>query len=203
MIKKLTLCTVGMLLAAGLARAAAPQPGAAEMQKNLAAMMQAVTAASSNTAAVVDFRELKALLPTALKGLKRTSAKGERNGAMGMTVSQATGEYTAEAGGSVRIEIQDLGGTGMAGFAAAGWQAADVDSESDDGYEKTYTHKGVKVHETYNTAGKSGDIKTLVGGRFMVSVSVSNLDAAQMKNALDQIDLAKLAALKPTGSAQK
>ncbi|MEI7437805.1 MAG: transposase [bacterium] len=203
MLKNAVLGVAGLLLAAGVEQAAAQQPDAAEMQKGLAAMMQSVAAAASNSAPVVDFKELKAMLPAALTGLKRTSAKGERNGAMGMTVAQATGEYTAEAGGSVRIELQDLGGLGMAGFAAAGWQALDVDSESDDGYEKTYKYKGIKVHEEYNTPGKSGELKTLVGGRFMVSISVRDLDAAQLKNSLDKIDLAKLAALKPAAGAQK
>ena len=38
---------------------------------------------------VVDFRELKALLPESLPGLKRAEAAGEKRSVMGMTVATA------------------------------------------------------------------------------------------------------------------
>ncbi len=194
----------GVCVAIGIGRSSAQEAGGVEdMQKGLAAMMQAVTAGATNTAGVVDFKQLKVLLPAAWTGFKRTSAKGERTGAFGMTVAQATAEYANEAGGTVNVQIQDLGGTGMAGMAAAGWQAADVDSESDDGYEKTSVYKGVKIHEEYKNSGKTGTLQTMVGKRFMVSIRISDLDATVMQAVLGKIDLTKLANLKPVEPAQQ
>lgn len=201
---KPTWFVAGLCVAMGIGCSSAQDAGsAADMQKGLAAMMQIVTAGATNTAGVVDFKQLKALLPAAWTGFKRTSAKGERTGAFGMTVAQATAEYANEAGGTVSVQFQDLGGTGMAGMAAAGWQAADVDSESDDGYEKTFLYKGVKIHEEYKNSGKTGKLQTLVGKRFMMTIGINDLDAAVMQTVLEKIDLTKLANLKPVEPAQQ
>ncbi len=164
-----------------------------ELQKGFANMMQAMTSGATN-ATLIDFRELKALLPASLPDMKRTSAKGEKNSAMGMSVSQATGRYENEEGGSITIEIQDLGGTGMSGLLAMGFQA-DVESESDDGYEKTYTYKDNKVREEYNTSSRSGELSLLAGKRIVVKISANDVDAEIMTKALESIDVSKLGAL--------
>ena len=57
----------------------------------------------------VNFRELKALLPAELDGLKRTSASGEKNNAFGINVSQAEGEYeTEDNSSSISITIESI-----------------------------------------------------------------------------------------------
>lgn len=181
-------------MAGGLRSEAQQQPmNMEDLQKGLASMMQAMSSGTTN-ATMVDFRELKALLPASLPNMKRTAAKGEKSGAMGMSISQATGEYANEAGGSVTIEIQDLSGTAMVGLLAMGFEA-EVESESDDGYEKTYTYKQHKVQEEYNTTDKYGELKLLVAKRIIVNISVNGVEADVMKTALDAIDLAKLNAL--------
>lgn len=185
---------VGISLMTGVLQSEAQQQlNMDELQKGLAGMMQAVTTGATNVT-MVDFRELKALLPASLPKLKRTSAKGEKNGALGMTVSQATGQYENEDGGSLTLEIQDFGGTGMSGLLAMGFQT-EVESESDDGYEKSYTYKDHRIQEEYSTSGQSGELKMLAGKRIVVNISVNGLDAEAMKTALDAIDLSKLDAL--------
>ena len=60
---------------------------------------------------VVDFRDLKALLPESLGDLKRANAEGEKSSAMGFTISKAEADYNNEDySQSMDIEITDLAG---------------------------------------------------------------------------------------------
>lgn len=185
--------SVGYLALAG---AQAQQEGGAPdlgaLMGALGQMMQGGTNAAAN---IVDFRELKALLPAELAGMKRTSAGGEKNTAMGMTVSNAEGRY--EAGdSSITIKFSDFGGAGFASMMAAGWTMQEVDRESDSGYERTSTIGGHKAMEKFDTANKSGSIEIMVAGRFMVEVNGDDITPEVLKDAVSKIDLAKLAALK-------
>ena len=147
---------------------------------------------------VVDFRELKALLPESLGGLKRTNAEGEKSGAMGFTISKAEADYNNEDySQSVDIEITDLSGaTGIAGMAAWGWAMVDIDKETENGYEKTTKYKGHKAFEKYNNQDQYGSIEVLISGRFMLSVNGNNVPMAVIESAADQIDISKLESMK-------
>lgn len=147
---------------------------------------------------VVDFRELKALLPETIGNLKRANAQGEKSGAMGFTISKAEADYNNEDySQSIDIEITDLSGaSGYAGFAAWGWAMVDVDKETETGYEKTTKYKGHKAYEKYDNQDQYGSIEVLVSGRFMLSVNGNNVPIAVIKSAVDQIDIGKLEAMK-------
>lgn len=187
------IATLAPVLA--LAQPAGEQPANMEdMMKAMGALMSGGT----NAAAVVDFRELKALLPAALDGMKRTNASGEKSGAMGMTVAFAEGTYEADAGGNITIKISDNGGMGgLMAFAQAGWAASEIDRESDTGFERTTTYGQNKAHEEYDNSGKSGKVEILVGGRFMVEVSGNDVTWEAIQAAAKKVDAAKLATLKP------
>jgi hypothetical protein len=152
-------------------------------------------ATNQQAVAVVDFRELRALLPETIGAFKRTRAGGEKNSAMGMTMSQADGEY-ASGTSKISIKIMDFGGTGMAGLMAAGWAMSEVDRESDSDFERSTTIRGHKALEKYNTHSKSGDIQILVAGRFMVEIIGYDCSHKDIRAAAEALDLAKLAALK-------
>ena len=178
------------------APAIAQQPNLEDVMKAMGTML----GGSTNQASVVDFRELKALLPTELTGMKRTNASGEKNSTMGMTVTMAEGQYSAEgeSGGNISIKISDMGGTGsIASFMSYGWASSEVDRESDTGYERTTTIGGHKAMEKFDTANKSGDTQIMVNKRFMVEVSGYGVTADQIKEAVGKLDLAKLATLQP------
>ena len=147
---------------------------------------------------VVDFRDLKALLPESLGDLIRANAQGEKTGAMGFTVSKAEADYNSEDYSMIiDIEITDISGAaGFAGIAAWGWAMADIDKESETGYEKTVKYKGHKGYEKYDSQGQYGSIEVLVSGRFMVSVNGNNVSMDEIKSAIDQIDIGKLEAMK-------
>lgn len=173
-------------------------PDMNEMMKAMGALMSGGT----NAAAVVDFRELKALLPAALDGMKRTSANGEKSGALGMTVAFAEGTYEADAGGSITIKLSDNGGLGgLMAFAQAGWAGSEIDRESDTGFERTTTYGEHKAHEEYDNGSKSGKIEILVGGRFLAEITGSDVAWDAIQAAVKKVDLAKLAAVKPKAPA--
>lgn len=194
---------VGMLMGCGLAYAAQRGGPTPQELEALSKAMGAMAQQNQQTAtAAVDFRQLKALLPAKVGTMARTNAKGEKNTAMGITVAVAEGQYS-EKDSSAEVKITDMGGMGGIGALAQFGMSMDVDNESDTGYEKTYAYKGLKVHEKYDTENKSGELQVMVGGRFMVEIHVNEAKADLMKQALDAIDLDKLAKLKPEAPVTK
>ncbi len=184
-----------MGLAFGVAVLAGAPARAQDMQGFLGALGAMMGATNQQAGAVVDFREMKALLPESFGSFKRTRAGGEKNAAMGMTIAQAEGEYKA-GDATITIKLVDYGGTGMAGMMAAGWSMSEVDRESDTGYERTTTIGGHKAMEKFDSQHNSGEIQILVAGRFLVEVNGSSCTEKDLRSAPDALDLAKLAALK-------
>lgn len=182
--------------------AAANGAAGADMAAAIAAM-GALGAAAGNLPKVetVDFRELKALLPESVRGMRRTNATGQKGGAMGIQISTAEGKYSSDDGAkSVDIEIADIGSvTGLAGMATYAWANTEIDSESDNGYEKTTKFKGYKAIEKYNKQSQSGELSVLVGGRFVAGASGNGVDMDALKAALGAVDLGKLERMKPKG----
>lgn len=174
----------------------------AEAMAAMGAMGAALGTATANAKKVetVDFRELKAMLPESLRGLKRTSASGEKSGAMGLSMSSAEGHYSSDDGKSVNLTIADIGSlTGLAGMAAYAWATTEVDRESDNGYEKTTTFKGYRAIEKYDRKSRSGEMSVLVGGRFVVGAEGDAVDMDALKSALGSVDLRKLNGMKGRG----
>lgn len=180
----------------------AVKQGGQGMGEALKKMTEAVGAATGKKVTPVDFRELKALLPETLPGMKRTRSEGERAAAMGINISKAEGEYENE-GSNISIHIMDMGSmTGLAAMAAYGWAMAEIDRETETGYEKTTTHKGYRSHEKYDKSSKDGEATVLVADRFVVEVRGNNLPMEAIKGALDSVDLGKLDAMKTKGLEQ-
>lgn len=145
----------------------------------------------------VDFRELKGLLPASLPGLTRSGAEGEKTSVMGIKVSEAHASYDNDAGASVRIKITDMGSvSGFVGLATLAWTHAEIDRETDSGYERTTTYNGHKAYEKYDTETQGGEIQVFVEGRFVVEVEGSNVTMDVLKAAAGTIDMAKLASMK-------
>ena len=192
--RKIMLLTVAGLL--GVQGVSAQQQGGGDLGALMGALGQMMQPGTNAAAvAVVDFRELKSLLPTELPGLKRTSASGEKSGAMGMTISFAEGRYEKD-DRSITIKISDFGGTGFATMMAAGWSMSEIDRETDTGFERTTTIAGHKAKEEFNTENKQGTTEILVAGRFLVEVTGDSVTPEAITEAVGKIDLAKLAALK-------
>ncbi len=174
---------------------AAPGEGG-DMMAAAAQFMNALQGGTNNPFAAmggkpaIDFRELRTFLPEEVAGLRRVDARGRKTGAFGFNVSEATGEYGEAGGPHLEVKITDLGAMGpAAAMANLGWTATEVDSEGDGGYERTTTYRGRKGIEEYRTIDKSGSAKVMVGGRFLVEVSGDTLEPAQLKAAIESVDL--------------
>lgn len=137
----------------------------------------------------VDFREMRALLPEEAAGLPRSSARGKKTGAFGANVSAATGDYGEAGTPQLEIQITDLAALGpLAALADFGWTSAEIESEGDDGYEWTTQYKGRRGVEKYRTIDRTGSVKVMVAGRFMVEVKGDKIDPAQLRAAAEAID---------------
>ncbi len=175
------------------------QGGGEDMAEAMKKMGEAMT--GGKKVEPVDFRELKALLPESIPGMKRTNATGERNAAFGINVSEAEGNYETEDGSSnMSIKITDLGSiSGLTAMAAFGWAMADFDRETDNGYEKTTKYSGHKAFEEYDNSNESGKLQVLVAERFIVEANGYNVKMDAIKGALDKVDLGKLEGWKNHG----
>jgi hypothetical protein len=174
------------------------QEGAQKMADAFKQMGEAAN--DGKTVEPINFRELKALLPESLPGLKRVDARGEKSSAFGINVSMAEGQYESEDGKSVEVKITDFGTmSGFVGMAAADWAFADVDRETETGYERSTTFNGFKAFEQYNTTDQNGELQVLIAKRFLVSAQGSNVSMDLLKTAMGKVDLAKLESLKNFG----
>ncbi len=149
----------------------------------------------------VDFRELKSLLPEQIGNLKRKNASGEKSSAMGINISKAEADYSDEQGNkNIDVEITDLGSiSGISGLATYGWYLADIDKETESGYERTFMYKGNKGYERYNNDSRDGEISVLIAKRFITEIRGNNVSMDELKAALNLIDIGKLESMKDFG----
>lgn len=179
----------------------ATKNGTANVGDAMSALGAAMGAANGGKKVeTVDYKVLKDMLPADLAGMKRSEATGEKSSAMGMTISNAEGRYRNDAGSSMTVKVTDIGSmAGLAGMAMYAWASTDIDRETETGYEKTSTFNGFKSHEQYDKSSKSGELTTMVGGRFAVEVSGNQVEMDQIKDAMSKLDLKKLESMKDVG----
>jgi hypothetical protein len=183
--------------AAGIEGASAGMAAAAAGLQNVVGAMNGAVAGGANVGKVplVDFRSLKALLPDSVAGLARKSAGGEKSGAMGLGVSQASGVYAGGEGARIDVKLTDAGAMG-AMFGAIGLSGLEIDKENEDGFERTTTLAGRKALEKYDNKAKHGEIKIFVGGRYIVEVDGQDVPPESLKKAVAALNLGKLETLK-------
>ena len=147
----------------------------------------------------VDFRVLKEMLPEEAGGLRRASHSGERGGAMGMVVSQAEADYEGDDGATVDVKIVDLGGVPQIAMMGYGWAMAEVDRESDDGFERTMEYRGHRGYEQYDSSSNRAEMNLLVAGRFMVEAQGRNVDMDRLRAVVDDVAIDDLEDMRDEG----
>lgn len=162
----------------------------------LGAMMGAVAGGGADgspvEAAAPD--QLRALLPEKLGRFERKSVSASRSGAMGMQVSEASADY-ATADGSSRVSVQITDMAAVAGMMAmAGAFSVDQSSETDDGYERTYTRDGRLVSEEWSSRTGHGKYSSTVANRFQVEARGQADSIDELRDIVGGIDW-QLAAL--------
>jgi hypothetical protein len=135
----------------------------------------------------VNFRVLKGGIPLTFLGMERTKAEGETTGAMGFKISTAKATYQ-DGDKRVDIEIIDVGGIGMAAMGMAAWAMAEIDKESDNGFERTTTFEGHKAFEKCN--GDRCEFSAWMGKRIIFNVKSYNVGMDDIKKGMKKdIDL--------------
>lgn len=220
----LTLFLVGCLVAftgcggdEDLAEEEAPEENMAERETNgeneseneepesiADAMQQMQEAMQNNNADVepVDFRVLRDMLPEDLPGMERTNAEGQKSGAMGIKVSQAEATYEGEDNSRVEITIIDMGTMKSAAMFGYAWLMAEIDRESDTGYERTTKYKGYPAYEKMERRGNTDrfESQVVVGERFVVAIEATNATEEQIEEARESIDYDDLEDRKDEGA---
>lgn len=184
--------------AAGKQLDAAQKSGNAEAQGEAIGKLVGAALGGGDQVEALAPELLKPFVPETLAGLKRTDFSAERNGAMGVQVSEARATYSDGANRSLRLEVTDTGSA--KGFLSlAGWAAVQSEKQTNGGYEKTYKQGGRLVHEQWNERRKYGEYGIVLGDRFAVKVSGNAESMDQLKAAAASINLAGLEALKNVG----
>ena len=141
---------------------------------------------------------LRGFLPDELEGMKRSDFHAERSGALGMQISTANATYSDGRIRTLQMEVADTGNMrGMMAMASA--MTPTTEQQTDHGYQKTYTDHDRLVQESWDTHTKSGEFSVVVAHRFTVKASGNAEDIDELKQAVNALDLDKLASLKDEG----
>jgi hypothetical protein len=168
--------------------------GEDELLSGLGGMMKEMTSEMSGTgtAVRVESSVLQTVLPSALPGFRRVEVSGGRGQDLAAAHSTARGRYEGRSGSAIELSLQDLGTNG----AATAWTRmgfrAERSKSGPGGVDRTWTYQGRPAAERYETARKSGEIHVLSGGRFIVRISGTGVDAIALQQALKAVDLSKL-----------
>ncbi len=180
----------------------AQKSGDQEAQSEALSQMMGAALGGGGAVEALPAERLKPFLPESLLDLPRSDFAVERNNAMGLQVSQARATYSDESGGrSVELEIVDTGSA--RGFLAlAGFSGMEGESESNGVVEKVYRDDGRLVRESWDKNASTGEYMVVLGDRFTVKVQGEADNIGDLKDAVEDLDLSALEALKDEGTKQ-
>lgn len=189
--------------AANTAAAAAKQAGqaggsAADVAKGMQEMAQGLQqmAGQGGPAPVepVSFRDMQVLLPP-FAGWEMGKPEGEKMSAP-IAISQTEVVYTKDES-RITAKIVDTGFRQMFFLPYTMMLAAGYEKESGDGFEKATKVGSNPGFEKWDQSSKRGELATVVGKRFFVTIEGENIqNTAVLRDLMGRIDLNKLAALK-------
>jgi hypothetical protein len=190
--------------ASDTARSSGVEGGAGSAETNVAnatgGLLTALGGALSGGRRVepVDFHTLAKALPETLPGMTREDVKVSGQEALGVKGTKASASYR---GGDARIDIEIADASGVAGLMdLAGSLVKNEVSESSTGYERTSNVGGRFVHEKYDSINKHAELDVIVAKRFTVGLSGDGVEMSALENALNQVDIGALEAMKDAGA---
>ena len=147
-------------------------------------------------AELVDFNKLAVLLPDSLPNMRRDDIIAERAIEDSVMIALAAGSYADRAGNNIEIRITDPGDLRILAPVLYPWLVLEVQSQSENGYERTIWFEGYRGFERYYQKDQSGEMYVIVGDRFVVEATGYGVPCQDLKNAMSHIDLRKLEALR-------
>ncbi|HYE55440.1 MAG TPA: hypothetical protein VD996_11365 [Chitinophagaceae bacterium] len=133
---------------------------------------------------------LKSYFPEEVMGMKRSSF----NVSSAMGYAAGTAEYRKNDTTEYSVAIYDCAGEAGAGFYSMSWLAGmNMESENDNGYQKTVSFMGNKAIEGYSKSNHEHTLSFLSGERFWVTIE-GNEGLDNLKAFADRLGLGKLKA---------
>ena len=142
----------------------------------------------------IGFRDLKKALPRSLGGVDFEESEGQTSGAFGFKISTVEATYKEEES-EFEVTIVDVAGVGKLVKSMAKWTEFEVDKETRNGYERTTEIDGHPALEKYDERRERGETSILVNDRFIISVKGRGVSERQMRRAVDDINIRKIARL--------
>ncbi len=133
--------------------------------------------------------EIKSYLPSSVGSFAKTGSESRSGGYAGISGTSASATYGT---GEQTISIVITDAANMSGLTTILGFAMGIESEDDNGYEKSVTLGDTKVHEKWTSAGKSSELIGIVGDRFFVDVEGSGVDMSAAEQAFQAVNIAKL-----------
>jgi hypothetical protein len=179
--------------AAQMATSAAQQ-GDDQMARGLAQAADGFQQVSQGAARVVEFEQLKALLPE-LDGWTRSDERGEQL-SMPVTYSRAEAVYRRD-DSRLELEIVDTALSQMLLAPMSVFLASGYSERSDDGFKRAAKIGAYPGLEDWNSASRSGEVAAVVGNRYIVRASGDDVaDLAPLRQLVESVDLGRLGALR-------
>jgi hypothetical protein len=131
--------------------------------------------------------QLKALLPEEIIGMKRSSF--EANTAMGFAVAEA--KYTdSSTGKQINVSIFDCAGEAGAGIYSLNyWTRMSMESESDNGYQKTVDFGGQKAVESYEKGSDTYELTYVASNRLLATIKGEKTGLDAVKQVAQSLNL--------------
>ncbi len=165
-----------------------------QMAQGMQQMAQGFQQMAQGSAKVVDYEQLKALLPE-MGGWTRTDAKGEQV-SMPISTSRAEAHYQKDDG---RLEL-DITDTALSQLLLAPIQmfmTSGFSERSDDGFKRAARVGGQPGYEEWNAKSKHGEVTAVVANRFIVNAKGDDMDSIDtVRKLVESVDLGKLGSLK-------
>ncbi len=137
---------------------------------------------------IVNFRELKKMLPSSVGGMERKSSEGQTTGFGGMKVSIAEAEYR-DGNQSLDLTITDTGGLGAALMGMAFWSNLEMDKETEDGFERTTEIDGHKAYMKHNRKTGRSEIAVIYNSRYLAVAKSKGMDFDDLEEVIEDLDL--------------
>lgn len=141
--------------------------------------------------------ELLNYIPEPPDGYTLVNKQSQGVGAAAAMVGNAgaSAQYSNQAGATLDLNISIGGMTGkMAGFAALGSMFAALGQDSSAGQSRQVRVQGYTGTETFNAAGKTGNLAFQVGEKTSVTIEATGIDSAEVLMKLaGKIDMAGIA----------
>jgi hypothetical protein len=161
--------------------------------KALGEMMAALGGGGSTKP--IDTAALRGFVPEQLAGLSRTSFESSTQQAMGMSIATVEAEY-GDGGRVLEVKLVDAGAVPMVAMGMMAWAASSMERETQDRVEKVYQRDGLSFKEDYDKNGDDAELAVALPNGLLVELEGGGIGIEALRDALGQLDLKGLAALK-------